>query len=59
MLSLLFGESGLLSFGIFAFWHDGQSPLVLTMRGSVGVVLEGNRFEIMIGDVEGKRGYSK
>ena len=58
-MSLLLGESRLLSFGVFAFWHDGQSPLVLTMRRGVGVILEGDRFEVVIGNVEGERGYSK
>ena len=46
-------------FGVFVFWHDGQSRLVLTMGRGVGVVLEGDRFEVMIGDVESERGYSK
>ena len=50
-MSLLFGESGLLSFGVFAFWHDGQSPLVLA---SERCVLEGDGFEVSIGDIEGE-----
>jgi hypothetical protein len=50
-LSLLFGESGLLSFGVLALWHNGQSPLVLASEGSV---LEGDGFEISVGDVEGE-----
>ena len=53
-LSLLLGESGLLSFGIFAFWHDGQSQLVLASEGSV---LDGDGFKVVIGHVEGKGGY--
>ena len=53
-MSLLLGESGLLSFGILAFWHDGQSPLVLAMRRGVRVILEGDRFEVSIGDIEGE-----
>ena len=51
MLSLLFGKLRLLSFSVFAFWHDGQSPLVLASEGSV---LEGDGFKISVGDVEGK-----
>ena len=58
-MSLLLGESGLLSFSVLTFWHDGQLPLILTMRRGVGVVLEGDRFEVVVGNVEGKRGYSK
>ena len=58
-MSLLFGESGLLSFGVLAFWHDGQSPLVSTMRRGVGMVLDGDGFEVVVGDVEGKWGYSE
>ena len=58
-LSLLFGELGLLSFGVLAFRHDGQLPLVLAMRRGVGVVLEGDRFEVVVGDVKGEGGYSK
>ena len=50
-MSLLLGESRLLSFGVFAFWHDGQSPLVLASEGRV---LEGNRFEVTVGDIEGE-----
>jgi len=53
------GESRLLSFGIFAFWHDGQSPLVLTMRRGVGVILGGDWFEVAVGDVEGERCLSR
>ena len=56
MLSLLFGESGLLSFGIFAFWHDGQSPLALASERGV---LDGDGFEILISDVDGERGSTK
>ena len=54
-MSLLFGESGLLSFGIFTFWHDGQSPLVLASERGV---LEGDGFEVSIGDIKSKGGSS-
>ena len=45
----MFGELGLLSFGILAFWHNRQSPLVLVSEGSV---LKGNGFEVMVSDVK-------
>ena len=43
---------GMLSFGVFAFRHDGQSPLVLASEGRV---LEGDGFKVTVGDIEGKR----
>ena len=55
MLSLSFGESGLLSFNILSFMHDGQSPLVLASERRV---LDGDRFEVMISDVESEGGSS-
>ena len=58
-MSLLFGESRLLSFGVLSFWHDGQSPLVLAVRRGVRMILEGDWFEVSVGDVDGKGGYSK
>ena len=58
-MPLLFGESGLLSFSVFAFWHDGHSPLVLTMRRGVGMVLERGRFEVVVGNVDSEGGYAK
>ena len=54
-MSLLLGESGLLSFGVLAFWHNGRSPLVLASEGSV---LERDGFKVTIGDIEGKGGSS-
>ena len=54
-MSLLFGESGLLSFSILAFWHDRQSPLFLASEGGV---LDGNGFEVVVGGVDNKRGSS-
>ena len=40
-----------MSFGVLAFRHDGQSPLVLASERGV---LEGDRFEITVGDIEGE-----
>ena len=41
----------MLSFGILAFWHDGQTPLVLASERGV---LDGNGFEVTVGDIEGE-----
>ena len=54
-LSLLFGESGLLSFGIFTFGHNRQSPLVLASEGGV---LERDGFEVVVSDVDDEGGSS-
>ena len=54
-MSLLFGESGLLSFRVFALRHDGQSPLVLASEGGV---LDRDGFEIVVGGVENEGGSS-
>ena len=58
-MPLLLGESGLLSFSVLSFWHDEQSPLVLAMRRGVRVILEGDWFEVTIGNVDSERGYSE
>ena len=55
-MSLTFGESRLLSFNVLSLMHGGQSPLVLASERGV---LEGDGFEVVVGDVEGERGDSK
>ena len=56
MLSLLFGETGLLSFGVLSFVHSGWLPL---FSASENRVLDGDGFEVAVSGVNDEGSDSK